>query len=98
MSRDADNMVNDKFDRDQRIAERRWALITPGMQDDLRLATDGELFDYAVREAATKAEHERDDGVTFGAVVRSARAGDWIPFKYGIAVRLGKLIDPTDFE
>jgi len=84
----ADSMPNDKFDRVDLLGVR-WALLLPGMYDELRLATDEQMLAYLGLEEGG-AFHER--------MSHANPFGDWIPLKEGIAIRLGWCLDPKEFE
>lgn len=93
-------MIKEKYDR-CRVETMKWAIFLPDLLDDLRLATDEQLIDYAGFDVET--EIVADAGIravprTFTAAVLGARPGDWLPFKEGIALRLGTCIDPSEWR
>lgn len=94
-------MIKEKYDR-HRVETMKWAIFLPDLLDDLRLATDEQLIDYAGFDVELTAMGS-DEGVhpaprTFTAAVMGARPGDWMPFKEGIALRLGTCIDPSEWR
>lgn len=92
-------MIKEKYAR-HRVEVMKWAIFLPDLLDDLRLSTDEQLIDYAGFDVETLVT---DDGVvavrgSFTAAVMQARPGDWMPFKEGIALRLGACIDPAEWR
>jgi hypothetical protein len=93
------HMIKAKYDH-CRVEVMKWAIFLPDLLDDLRLATDEQLIDYAGFDVETVTY---DEGIrpvpgTFTAAVLGARPCDWIPFKEGIALRLGSCIDPAEWR
>lgn len=92
-------MIKEKYDR-HRVEIMKWAIFLPDLLDDLRLATDEQLIDYAGFDVETLFT---DEGIrpvprSFTAAVLGARPGDWLPLKEGIALRLGTCIDPSEWR
>lgn len=90
-------MIKEKYDR-YNVETMKWAIFLPDLLDDLRLATDEQLIDYAGFDVETYRRADGPQPRTFTVAVREARPGDWMPFKEGIAVRLGACIDPAEWR
>jgi hypothetical protein len=79
-------MIRAFFDRNEEtLAGVRWALFQPGMYEELLLATDQQLLEAL----------EWDDvpaGVKWLQSAFGPPVGSWIPFKDGIAIRLGPML------
>lgn len=83
-----DELPTDKYDRGFDPFAIRWAIFSPGMQDELRLATDAQALEYfnAIQNDGLQAEQ-----------LAAAKPGDWMRYKEGIAIRLGSHIQGADY-
>lgn len=83
-----DELPTDEYDRGFDPFAIRWAIFSPGMLNELRLATDAQALEYfnaVTMSGRLTAEH-----------LAAAKPGDWMRYKDGIAIRLGSVIEPTD--
>jgi hypothetical protein len=83
-----DELPTDNYDRGFDPFLIRWAIFSPGMADELRLATDEQALEYF--------NAIQSDGLT-AEQLAGAKPGDWMRYKEGIAIRLGAHIQGADY-
>lgn len=84
---DWEHARDDKFDRGIDVDAIEWAVFSPGMHTEFRIATRAQILaknSPFFFDAADPNDVRRLNG---------ARPGDWIRYKEGIAIRLGRCIE-----